>query len=433
MKNYIKIQSKGRIQAEAFTLLGASSKRDDNTKIGFFGSGLKYAIAYMLREKVDFKVFSDYGEIKFTLKPSNFRETQLDIICVNGKETSMTTSMGVDWEPWFILREIYCNAIDEGGSSIETVHEKQLVPVEDNTVFYIEANSEFQKIMNLWDYYFCENRKDILYYDMQENQLFVGGEELIVYRKGIRCLFLKETKCVFNYNVGFVEINESRVIKDDWDFKYKVSEYFRKIADVSIIQYLMKNIIGKFEYDLFWHTGSMEYNPKWLEAIGEKTLVPYENAGHWQDEIEMFPHDFIMLPKRLVDGLQRAFAGAIKVIGEADGMKTAGDIKFVKELTEKQKSLLDDSVDFLKKAGYEIGYPIKVVDFLRKEILGQANSNTILLSQRLFEMGRKDLVACIIEENEHLITGFNDETRALQSHFIGKYVGELEAKTGRYL
>ena len=57
---FIKIESKGNIDPQAFVLLGASTKRDDESKIGFFGSGLKYSIAYLLRNNIEFKVFSEY-------------------------------------------------------------------------------------------------------------------------------------------------------------------------------------------------------------------------------------------------------------------------------------------------------------------------------------------------------------------------------------
>ena len=51
--NYLKIRSKGKIDIEALSLLGASSKRGDETKIGQFGSGNKFAIAYLLRNNYE--------------------------------------------------------------------------------------------------------------------------------------------------------------------------------------------------------------------------------------------------------------------------------------------------------------------------------------------------------------------------------------------
>ena len=46
MKKYIKIESKGIIDPQAFILLGASTKRADDSKIGFFGSGRQDRILY---------------------------------------------------------------------------------------------------------------------------------------------------------------------------------------------------------------------------------------------------------------------------------------------------------------------------------------------------------------------------------------------------
>jgi len=56
MKKYILIQNDGEIETNSFELIGASTKRDDKTKIGFFGSGLKYSIAYMMRKGIEFKI-----------------------------------------------------------------------------------------------------------------------------------------------------------------------------------------------------------------------------------------------------------------------------------------------------------------------------------------------------------------------------------------
>jgi len=167
MTKFIKIQSKGVIDTQAFYLLGASSKRDDNSKIGFFGSGLKYSIAYLLRNNIEFKVFTDYKEVRFSTQKVNFREKEFDVIKVDDKETSMTTEMGIDWEPWFVIREIYCNAIDEGDSKISIVKQKvsdtdKCIPIEGKTVFYIKITDDFQSIVDNWSNYFSDERKDVL-------------------------------------------------------------------------------------------------------------------------------------------------------------------------------------------------------------------------------------------------------------------------------
>ena len=434
MTKFIKIESKGIIDTQAFSLLGASSKREDKTKIGFFGSGLKYSIAYLLRNKIAFRTFADYKEIKFTTTPIPFRDKSFDVISVDGKETSMTTEMGMDWEPWFAIREIYCNALDEGESHISIVSENKCLPIEDKTVFYIQATAEFQDIVDNWDLYFSENRKDLLYSDTEMNQLYTGGDKLIVYRKGIRCLYSKEEKTIFNYDLSWVQINESRTIKSEWDFKYSLKGWLQKITNPKIIAHIMNTINDRWEKELHWELNANLYSETWLKVIGAKTLVPFENSGFWQETItEIGPNDFIILPSNMVIGLKDKFTDAIHVIGDVDGVKGDGGFRAITILNKKQDFLLKEAVSFLTEAGFEIKYPIKVVEFIAKEQLGQAKDGTILLSTKLFDKSRKDLVGAIVEEQEHLATGYNDLTRAFQTHFIHKYVSVLEEKINKYL
>jgi hypothetical protein len=432
-KKYIKIESKGVIDPQAFILLGASTKRADNSKIGFFGSGLKYSIAYLLRNDIPFKVFAEYNEIKFGTVTTPFRDNSFEVISINGEKTSMTSEMGLDWEAWFVVREIYCNALDEGESKISVVSESDCLPIEDKTVFYIECNKEFDDIIKDWNLYFSENRQDILNYDNEGNQIYTGGNDLIVYRKGIRCYYAPNQKCSFNYDMNWISINESRTIKSDWDFKWNLKMYLQKCTDKKIITHLYNTICDTFEKTLDFASTSHLFSEEWLECLAKKTLVPYENAGYWSEIVDEAPLRFFTLPSNLIEGLKAKFTDKVRVVGEINGISTKGELRVCEELTKKQQQLLKDARLFLASAEYPIKYEIKVVDFVKAEVRGQALDNTILLSQKLFEMGRKEIVSVIIEEQEHLITGFGDETRAFQTHFIHKFVTALEEKTNTYL
>ena len=74
MKQYLEIKSSGEIDIQAFTLIGASTKKGDNSKIGMYGSGNKYSIATLLNQNINFKVFSCLDEIVFTTKNQTFRD-----------------------------------------------------------------------------------------------------------------------------------------------------------------------------------------------------------------------------------------------------------------------------------------------------------------------------------------------------------------------
>lgn len=430
MKKFIRIESKGIIDPQAFILLGASTKRQDDSKIGFFGSGLKYSIAYLLRNKIQFKVFADYNEIKFETKSTGFREQQFDVIHIGGKETSMTTEMGMDWEAWFVIREIYCNALDEGDSNITVVDETNIVPIEDKTVFYFEVSEQFKVIIDNWDKYFSENRKDIIYFDVDGNKIFTGGAESLVYRKGIRCRYIDKEKSLFNYDIANVDINESRVIKDNWTFNWNLRQLLQKITDKSIIGHILNTINDCAERSFTWD--QPQYSNAWQEVIGEKILVPVENAGFWQEIMKKDPHLYLTLPADMIKGLKSKFLDKIKEIGDVEE-SISSECREVKELSKKQQYKLDSAIEFLTGANYKITHPIKVVEFQQTNRLGQALNGQILLSTKIIDAGMKELVACIVEEEEHLITGHNDETRAFQSHFIHKFVSALEDLTGKYL
>ena len=433
MKKYIKIESFGVIDVNAFVLIGASSKRADKSKIGFFGSGLKYSISFLLRNKIDFKVFADYNEIQFDTEPVLFRDIEFSTIKVNGQLTSMTTDMGIDWLHWFIIRELYCNAIDEGGHQITIVTEQDVKPLEGHTVFYIHVTPEFQSIVDKWDDYISMNRRDVLY-ESKGDRIFTGGDRKIIYRKGVQCHLTPSSKSAYHYDMSWIEINESRTIKYEWQFNDKIVSYLKKCPDLYVVAGLLNLINETWEKELDWESSPQDFHQVWCDLLSEFTLVPIENGGFWSEIIAKQPEHYKVLPGRLCTGVKFAFPNEIRVIGNVNGGE---EVKWrvIDELNKRQESLLKDCIEFLKLSDYLITHEITVVDFINKRRLGMADlkNKKILLSVKLFDMGRKEIVSALIEENEHLITGFEDETREFQNHFIGKYITALEEKTGKYL
>src|SRR5690242_10134874 len=99
---------------EAATTMGVSVKGDD--AIGKFGTGLKYAIAGVLRLGGSIAVYIDGERHDFTTKDSNIRGREFRIVHHNGMPCGFTTELGKHWEPWQLFRELASNTLDEGGS-----------------------------------------------------------------------------------------------------------------------------------------------------------------------------------------------------------------------------------------------------------------------------------------------------------------------------
>lgn len=432
---YLKISSHGEIDERAFSLVGATSKRNDSAKIGMFGSGLKYSLAYLLNNRIDFRIYSGYREVKFETKEEGFRGISVHRIYVNGEKTSLTTDMGIDWTHWYVLREIYCNALDEQDGTIRLIDVQsldELVPVEDYTCFYIRVDEGFQEVLDNWNAYFSDSRKDLIWSDSSGNKIYTGGSDSLIYRKGIRAFYVGSVSSLFHYDLTWVKINESRVIANEFDFKFHLVKFLKAIDDDSIAHRIIYNINDYSEKMLYWHTSS-PFSDAYMRVIGNKTLIPYENAGFWADEIKELKTSHIILPNEMINGLKNSFGDAINVIGESEKGSAGSDMKPVTNLGKRQKKLLDESVAFLQDAGYNLQYEVKIVQFSNPDIHGRAKDETIFVSEKVLSLGRKEIVATLIEENEHLRSGHADETRAFQNHLINLFICSLEDKSEKYL
>ena len=154
---YLKFKNKNEIVPEAIVLLGASTKRNQKGKIGFFGSGNKFALAYLLRNGYNINLFGGTKEILITTKQQKLGDETFNVIHVNGQQTSITTEFGAKWKLWQALREIYSNCVDEGDESIEIVNDFNAT--ENETHYYIEMRAELLDWFSNFNNYFSENKQ----------------------------------------------------------------------------------------------------------------------------------------------------------------------------------------------------------------------------------------------------------------------------------
>jgi hypothetical protein len=460
---YIKIQNSGEIDIKAFTLFGASTKRGDGEKIGYFGSGLKYSMAVLLRNDVKFRIFSGLDEIKVSSVRKKFRNGYFNVIKINNKETNYTVEMGPDWEAWFAIREIYCNALDEGEASIG-VTDKEEKEIGKTTVL-VEISDPIKQIFSNWSRYFTNRRDDLfgsidigesyengiayrlrnsftkLFEPLEvKNDVTVGekediktsrvdeytGKECIIYRRGVQCGVYKQPS-VFSYDCSWVEINESRIIKSDWEFKYYLAKVLGACKSERVITRILDHIgiapKSTFEFDLDWSYCNY-FSDAWLSAIGDRALVQAEIAGHFVDEMKREKH--IILPQKMVLQLRMQFGDKVKIIGQ--GRKGYTKI----EITPSIKNDIDNAVQVLKVVGYKVNkYDIEVGAFETEYTEGIADTdhNRIVLSHKLFDDSGKErnkrILRVMLEEYFHLESGEDDKTREFEDFILNEMTGKL--------
>jgi hypothetical protein len=73
-----------------------SAKQTDSA-IGAFGSGMKFAIAILLRTKHSINIYSEGTTYEFSTVSKQFRGKTFEVVTCNGKELGITTDMGAHW------------------------------------------------------------------------------------------------------------------------------------------------------------------------------------------------------------------------------------------------------------------------------------------------------------------------------------------------
>lgn len=416
---YLKITNNGEIDTKAFELIGASTKVGDTSKIGMFGSGLNYSLAFLIKNNIDFKIYSGEKEIKITTEVTEFRGKAFERIIINGKETSFTTDMGLKWKPWFVIREIYSNAIDEGGETMEETSD--IVPEKGKTTYFIQVNESMQEVLDNWELYFTEKRKDLLYEANKDDlfpgiKVFTGGRDFVVYRKGIRVLYKKDEQCCFHYDIPDVDINESRLIDNEYGLGLQIVDFWYRQASSDLIKELHKKINNTFEGRLDWEGYGYKLSDNWDKALENRFVVEKEFEGHYGEM--SIANNPIVLPQQLAKSVISKYGLEKHVAGKEGG-------KGIKKLeaSSKEKFMLKKVEEFCKECEYETKYPINIVQFTKKGILGLASEGEIYLAREAFDSFEL-LIKTVIEENEHLETGFDDNSRPFQDHFINMFFQE---------
>lgn len=206
---YLRISNKGELDLRLISLMGGSTKTDDPTKVGQFGTGLKYAIAYLVRHEIPFHLFIGTKEIVFTTQDESISGKDFKEIYCDGKTMNITTHYGYQWEAWEALRELYCNATDEGGADKKIVSDSTPFKGKSGeTVFYIEQVTAIKEVLDKWSDYFF---KAVPLFEDETVAIYPNtGESLKLYKNGVLIQDSTYYKSLFVYDLKTASLNELR-------------------------------------------------------------------------------------------------------------------------------------------------------------------------------------------------------------------------------
>ena len=416
---YIRIKNDGLIEPNALHLLGASTK--DDTKIGQFGSGNKYALAYFIRNGYEPRIFSGKTELVVSTKKEIFRVHEFNVIYIDGQKTSITDAMGKDWEFWQAIREVYCNAIDEGGHSLAFVPE--IEPREGETHYYINAQKDVKAFVAEFDNYFAENKK-VLFECKVGRIVEKSGSTANIYRRGVRC-YNTNLKSVYDYDFNEIEIDENRLVKYSWRVEEKMWDLIFRCDNPELIRTILTQsaengyIEGSIAEYSSINTSNMSETFKGV--LKSTRLAPAGYAGLLKaDEI----HNHVIIPTRIFNAVK----GVLKDsnVGGRFKITVNGNAYRIIEPDKLQTRTLQEANYFLEQVQFQVPYEIAVAVFDNKSVMGAADEGKILISDICLERGVNDVVNTLIEELVHIRHGVKDETRDMQTALITEMINYMK-------
>ena len=418
---YLVIENEGMLELGALSLMGASTKRGDSSKIGMFGGGNKYALAYFLRNNIDIKILVGTKEVKIETRTETFRDRKFDVVWIDGEKTSITTEMGQEWTLWQAIRELYSNAVDEGLRTFAVMNMGEFCPTEGVTSILVEATPEVGNFMfNIQDY--IAINKEVLYENEHGKVYRKHGTKACIYRKGIKC-FETSKSSIYDYDFNSIRINENRLVDYYWQVPEKMYKILYACDDVNLIRNILYNLSNsknflEHQIDDSIVTIHDSISGAWVNAIEDKNICPKNLSGYLEDEEKM---KTLFLPDKIYNAIV-AETGAKNQPASFKVTSMGEPFRIVEELDPLKEYMLNEVMEFLHECKFDIPYIITVVDFKNKDIHGGIGDEEILLAVNAFDKGKDWVLNVILEEYIHLKHKANDCSRKFQDAAIGELI-----------
>jgi hypothetical protein len=381
-KPQVVFHSNTDIDPRSWSVVGMNAKPDNGSPIGYFGSGLKYSLAILLRSGHEVEIFSNGKHYVFGLVKTDFRGKEFEQVTCNGEPLPYTTEYGKNWEIEGAYRELVSNTMDEGG--IHFAGE----PMDEGTSIVVRGE-EFAKMLARHEELFIGDREPIAKGSVVS---ILEGNGTIFYR-GVKVGTLPHAG--FSYEIHeSIRLTEDRTVSNIYDIHYKVMNYIcTKLKDKALIRRILMLPKGKWE-----HADERDYDWQWSPEFSEVVKEIWETNP-------------AILPKKVQNQIRTKLP----------------DVEFKSIETEDHLMAIEHAKEFLAKAGYPVTGEILVVQNEDTNTVAFVHNGQIHLTERSFEKGLFDLVTTLFEEQMHII-GYSDCTRTFQQFLIDQLITQTRKR-----
>jgi hypothetical protein len=403
-KPYLLFINPGSLDMNLVKLMGVSVK-ESNDPIGFFGTGLKYAMATALRLGGAMTIYANGERFEIRGRKVTLRDKEFTQVMLNDEALGFTTELGKQWEAWMVVRELYSNALDENGEAMIQSGDIAEAALDGNSAIVLEGDC-FVSVWENRQNYFLSQHEACVHTTQHVNSFDALGHNHAVFYRGIK-VFDTSLPTLYRYNIlDTVTLTEDRTLRYEFQLKEAVEKAIITSKDAN---YLTRSLTS-----------------------GEYTFEHYLSFSDGHSGVQM-SDEFKAVCRKLADRKPRDLnTGAIRWYQTR--IKTFAPI-IPATLTRVQQAQMDKAVAFVKRLGFDglEEYPITVVNWLGENIYGHAKDDRILISRECFDKGTKFLASTLLEEFVHLRYNLTDETRALQNWLFSKISGPVLDRIDLYV
>jgi len=388
MAKSICFTNQGEIDPRTITTFGVNVKPNSDSPIGYFGTGLKYAIAIALRHRCTVTVQSGLREFRFYPKNVDIRGKAFDLVMMlDGDlpeiELPMTLELGKNWDLWMVYRELLCNALDEGSSLDEAAQVINSKPL---------ATAGLTRVIISGDQFLTEHFARAKWL-LLTSPMHKVDSVLELHRGPAQGLFFK------NIRISHLPVESA--------FSYNLTEltYGKLSEDRTLDSHTaMVNLVRAFALSETVEVGLLE--SLLLAQHG------WEKKWDWTWCFSDPSSRFVKVVDDLIDGHYGTInRSAIDFCKSKLSKRTPKEV----ELTAVQAKMLAKAKQFVAKLGEPIGEKIVVVEDLGSQWnAGLASEGIIYLPKSSFGRGTKFIASTLLEEHLHISKGLRDESRELQ-------------------
>lgn len=365
------------IDLDVIRVMGVSVKTNDNP-IGYFGTGLKFALSTLLRTGHEVVLTRGGEVIPFSARPAEVRGKPVHRLYMGEEALPFTTELGRNWEVWQAYRELHSNTLDEAG----TITDRR---VEADTVFAVTGDGIQREYVNR-DATFISG-KPIAANEFLE--VYPGPSRHVFYR-GVRAGTLPE-ELTFAYNLLCpMTLTEDRTFESQYTVQWKLAQLIPRLPHRGL------------------HAQLLSAGDRWDQKL-----------------------DFTMCGTPSREFLDAAAATYTNMTASAAARRVVDrDLQErgvfpPARLTEEAQAVFLQAFPHLFRLGASLSpEDVEVVESLGPGILGlwHRERGQVFLAASTLDRGLETVVATLYEEWLHKAHGYADESRALQDFLLQKLI-----------